>query len=498
MAEPKFNAKLGLDKKEFDKKLKQAEGGVAKFGNSLKGIAGAAGLAFGATELIRYGAEAVKLAAKAEGIRAAFQRLNNPNLLSNLQKATHNTVADVDLMSAAVRANNFHIALDQLPKYFAFASQRAKDTGESVDYLVDSIVMGIGRKSPMILDNLGISLADINEELKKTPDYATAVGNIIEKSMKTSGEYIGTTADSIAQLGAAMANLKVEVGDMFNEVLAKPLAESAKSLSDVISGISDLRKELALGGVNKDIANQIRGNVAAAGATPGGLFMQRIFGGRNAGKGEIIIEAGNAIVKIDAAAAKGMPLESFTAPTVTSPTGNWDINKSSFEGILMISQEYEDLDREIRAATEANDKFLESVKEIDIGPIDQYSQIAYNIASTFENLFSSGIQGWDEFGKAAVNAIKGMMVKLAAMGALYLALSFIPGFSEFVVFVSKVSDFMNGDFIPGKLSKGLSNSLAGSVVPATSGGNLTVQGVIRGGDIALINARGSNSLYGNT
>ena len=57
---------------------------------------------------------------------------------------------------------------ENLGSYLAFATKRAEETGQSVDYLVDSIIMGIGRKSPMILDNLGISIVDIRNEMEKT------------------------------------------------------------------------------------------------------------------------------------------------------------------------------------------------------------------------------------------------------------------------------------------------------------------------------------------
>lgn len=173
--------------------------------------------AFAVTAVLKFTAKVVELGAKAEGIRNAFDKLNQPTLLSNLRRATQSTVADVDLMSAAVRANNFNIALENLPKYFEFAARRARDTGESVDYLVDSIVMGIGRKSVMILDNLGLSAADIREELQKTPDYATAVGNIIEREMKKAGAATKTTADSIAQLKTAWKNFAEGAGAALNK-----------------------------------------------------------------------------------------------------------------------------------------------------------------------------------------------------------------------------------------------------------------------------------------
>ena len=44
-------------------------------------------------------------------------------------------------------------------------------------------VLGISRKSIPIIDNLGISAQQVQEEFQKTGDFAKAVGNIIDESM---------------------------------------------------------------------------------------------------------------------------------------------------------------------------------------------------------------------------------------------------------------------------------------------------------------------------
>lgn len=110
----KLMIQLGVDDSKFRKGMNEASAIVKK-------LAGALGAAYGTREILRFASETVKLAAKVEGIKAAFDQLNSPGLLDNLRKATRNTVADVDLMSAAVRANNFKISLEALPKYFEFA-----------------------------------------------------------------------------------------------------------------------------------------------------------------------------------------------------------------------------------------------------------------------------------------------------------------------------------------------------------------------------------------
>ena len=163
--------------------------------------------------------ESVQLAKEGEGIRIAFERLGRGDILDGLRKATHGTVTDIELMKAAVKFNDFNLPIEELGTMLAFAQQKAKDTGQSVDYMVDSIVTGLGRKSLMILDNLGLSAAEIKEEMKKTGDMTTAVGAIIRKQMSEAGEYIETAADKAAQADVELKNAMEDLGRTFGPIM---------------------------------------------------------------------------------------------------------------------------------------------------------------------------------------------------------------------------------------------------------------------------------------
>ena len=165
------------------------------------------------------------MAREAEGVKMAFDRLNKPGLLENLREATHNTVNDLELMKQAVKFDNFNLSLEQMGTFLAFAQQQAKDTGQDVNYLVDSIVTGLGRKSLPILDNLGLSAQDIKERMKETGDMTQAVAQIIEERMKDAGDYVETAADRAAQAQARLDNAMKELGETFNS-----LSSSGQSL----------------------------------------------------------------------------------------------------------------------------------------------------------------------------------------------------------------------------------------------------------------------------
>ena len=200
------------------------DGMLAVFGGNMmtKAASFAENLVRGMGDVIQQG---IELANAGEGIRIAFERLNRPDILDKLREATHGTVTDIELMKQAVKFNDFKLSLDEMGTMLAFAQQKAKDTGQSVDYMVDSIVTGLGRKSLMILDNLGLSAAEIKEKMAETGDMTKAVGEIIREQMGKAGDYIETTADRAARADAEVKNAMEELGRTF-----QPLAESGAAM----------------------------------------------------------------------------------------------------------------------------------------------------------------------------------------------------------------------------------------------------------------------------
>ena len=181
------------------------------FGGNL--MTKAAGMAASfASEMGQAVQQGIELARQGEGIRNAFERLGRGDILNGLREATHGTVTDLELMKAAVKFNDFNLPLEELGTMLAFAQQKAKDTGQSVDYMVDSIVTGLGRKSLMILDNLGLSATQIKDKMAETGDMTKAVGEIIREQMANAGDYVETAADRAAQADVELKNAMEELG----------------------------------------------------------------------------------------------------------------------------------------------------------------------------------------------------------------------------------------------------------------------------------------------
>ena len=207
------------------------------------------------SELVGSVQQSIELAQQGEGIRMAFERLNQPGLLDNLKAATHGTVSEIELMKQAIKFENFKLPVEDLANYLAFAQQKAKDTGESIDFLVTSIVNGLGRQSKQILDNLGISAAELTQRMNEGATMTEAVSAIIKEEMAKAGDYVETAAERAARATADTENKMEELGRS-----AMPVAEEFASawaeirngamtlvlpvLSSVADSIRDIREIL--------------------------------------------------------------------------------------------------------------------------------------------------------------------------------------------------------------------------------------------------------------
>ena len=256
---------------QLQQRIKETKAEMQGIGDSMKNVGGGGGSSFEdalsvfagnmatkatsalmdlGNEVLNITKESMKMAAEAEGVESAFARLNNPGLLDGLRQATHGTVSDLDLMKAAVKFDDFKLPVEELGTMLAFAQQKAKDTGQSVDYLVDSIVTGLGRQSTQILDNLGLSQAEVKERTKETGDMTKAVGDIIREQMAAAGDYVETAADRTTKSAVDMQNAMLEFGKTMQEATGMASwdelnnfleADLIRTLNDIVKGAMEVK-----------------------------------------------------------------------------------------------------------------------------------------------------------------------------------------------------------------------------------------------------------------
>ena len=221
---------LGLDSREFRNGIRQADRELKEWSKGISKIGDMLGAAFAVGVIADFTMEAVKLGDQLDAAAKGFERFGTTADLERLRKSTQGMVSDVKLLQQAVSAGNFGIPVKELGVLFEFAQKRAKETGQEVDYLTNSIVTGIGRKSPLILDNLGISatmlrdkLHGVSVESASIAQITKAVGEIAQEQLGLMAENTDDATTASAQLAASWENFKANSGRVFGPLVSGTL-----------------------------------------------------------------------------------------------------------------------------------------------------------------------------------------------------------------------------------------------------------------------------------
>lgn len=232
--------------KAKDQASKTFEGIGSKLRILSKGpIAAAAAVAVLGGAITKLAIDAAPLADIEKGFHslAKTYEIDSKAMLAAMGKASRGTVADIDLMRQANRAlvgSGKELGQEfgkSLPKLLEIARASAKLTGEDVGYMFESLVLGIKRGSPMIIDNTGLQLklGEANEalavKLGKSVDELTAQEKSIallnatmeagEGMVASMGDAELTAAEQMAVMRAEMKQATFELGKAFLPVLLK-------------------------------------------------------------------------------------------------------------------------------------------------------------------------------------------------------------------------------------------------------------------------------------
>lgn len=205
-----------------------------------------------------------KAAAPLPGIANAFNR-NAQQFgfsLGALQKAAAGTVSNFELMrksNLALTGAGQELGKEfgkNLPTLLEGARAAASATGQSVDFLFESLVTGVKRGSPMLIDNTGIvlRLGEANQALAnkigKTVESFTAqdksiaiLNATVEATQRLIAQTGGaglTTAEKIASLGVTIKNFKDDVGVGLNPVLNQATGILLKLVNVVLPPLESL------------------------------------------------------------------------------------------------------------------------------------------------------------------------------------------------------------------------------------------------------------------
>ena len=213
-------------------------GGIAKSGALLGvgAVAGVAALGAGVFKLASDAEPLVGVGKAFEGITADFEG-GSAAMLSALKKGGAGMITNTDLMTTFNKATQL-VSVDfgkKLPDAMGMVGKVAAATGQDMGFLLDSLTTGIGRMSPMILDNLGIqvSLSEANEayaesigkstsELTKAEQQTALMAQVMQKLTENTANMPDISAP-FSQLKTIMKNL-YEQGIMKIFKILEPLA----------------------------------------------------------------------------------------------------------------------------------------------------------------------------------------------------------------------------------------------------------------------------------
>jgi hypothetical protein len=145
-------------------------------------------------DFVKTGASAYDTAKAFDGL-AISAKTTSATLLSSLRAAADGTIRDTDLIKSAnlgLLLTNGKIAKD-LPQVIEIARASAKATGQDINFIYDSLVRGIARGSPRIIDNAGITLD------------AAAAFDTYAKSIGKSADQLTSQEQQQATLNAVLA-----------------------------------------------------------------------------------------------------------------------------------------------------------------------------------------------------------------------------------------------------------------------------------------------------
>lgn len=235
--------KVGFD--AVGNKIESANKSGNNFMKTLKGIAVFTGFAFLISKIFQVTNAIIDLTEKSEGVQSAFDRINSPDLLSNLRAATKGTVSDLLLMQKAVLASSEGFPVDKLATFYQFALVKSRELGQSTDQVLSKLIDGTLKNSTRVFTSLGLSKAELENSFKKTGDFTGSVLQLIQEQLKKTSSEADNTADKLGRIRATIDDIEANVGKSSTGIIGFVTNLIQRQLDLLNAGIQDLDDKLA-------------------------------------------------------------------------------------------------------------------------------------------------------------------------------------------------------------------------------------------------------------
>lgn len=276
-------------------------------------------------------------AGKIESLSLGFERNfgDMEKALESFRKASAGMVSDFDLMQTANRAALLGVTTDveKLSGLMVTARLRGREMGMDMTQAFSDIVTGIGRGSPLILDNLGIKIPDALTKSMESMDEAAKVQALLNYAIEDGARIAGEYGDVNMTAGEKVEALKSKVVNLKDEALAK-LAEPLGKIIDQFSTWID-KLEIAAQTMKEKTSDEIVGMQLALKDETNGLIpaVDRMklawgelidnFGGENKTIMELMIEMLTGFAVILGKVADGATAAMFAIDGLIDKFNEW-------------------------------------------------------------------------------------------------------------------------------------------------------------------------------
>lgn len=263
---------IGANTTGFEKGAASVTGGIAKLGLSVGTIASALALLKDAWDFSKEGAKLQRLADAGAEVARQYGG-NMDEIVRKIKEASLGTVSEMDIIASANRAMMLGLSADsdKLANLMEVAAFRGRAMGLDTTKAFNDIVTGLGRASPLILDNLGIivnaketyknyaeSIGKSASELSKAEKTQALLNAVLEEGNRMLEESGGLALDNAGKVEKLNATWK-----NFTDNRKRENADFAGNVSEMsanaIAGWDEYFKYLDAQGQIRDIAKEMTG-----------------------------------------------------------------------------------------------------------------------------------------------------------------------------------------------------------------------------------------------
>lgn len=207
------------------KASENARGGFLGLGRAAMAVSAAYGAAAAAAQAFDLGRQTAML----QDSKTVFESMGHS--IQDFRDATKGMISDQKLVQRFGLASSMGISANEFKTLAMAADAAAKKTGQSQEYMFDSIMVGTARSSRLILDNLGImvdwdhahqvfakSVGKSTKALSSQEKQQAEINHVMGKADNMIQEMrsVGATAsDVFDQWDAAITNISTTLGSVF-------------------------------------------------------------------------------------------------------------------------------------------------------------------------------------------------------------------------------------------------------------------------------------------